>query len=803
VDALCRRKKASRFMALAAVFDVALARLCREANVVVGVPVANRSGADTSDVVGLFTHTLPISVRVDERGTFAALVEQKRNAILEAMEHSVVSLEGIALPRLSRRSLLRVIFSDNASSAYAGSMDRSISHDFTGATAFDLTVEVCVAEGDRIAIKMFYSEQILSAVTVQALADECVRLLRQVVAKPDVPLVQLARAHDPAAIARRPDKGGTPMLTSALHGASSRDDLAVAVVDGELAVTYEQLRRRSDALALEIRLRTSGSEAVVGVHLKRCADLVVALFAVLKAGCVYLALEPGQPVDRLRFQAEDSRCQLVVDAAGTEATWADPHFARLSVHHSAALATKIDYGAPMSTSLAYVVYTSGSTGNPKGVAVTREGLDNFIRWYVDEFAVTREDRATQLVSIGCDASLLDIFPVLAAGGCVIFVPDEIRLDAEQLWKFYDQHRITISFVVTPTMHALADCPPPAVASMRRLLVGGERLLRVPDPRPCPIANVYGPSEYTIAATSAWIAEDLSDIGCPLRETAGHVLDQWLRPVPTGWTGELYLAGPGVARGYVNSPGLTAARFVPDPFRADGSRMYRSGDVVLKTEHSRFSYRGRTDAQVKVRGFRVELGEVEEQLRACCGSRELAVIFRSDLPGAPGLVAFIEGDRAADASWLESAKARLRKTLPAHMVPTRFEVISALPLNANGKIDRQLLARAPLNTGFIRSGDRPDPEGPVQALVADIWRRLLEVPKVTASDNFFDLGGHSLLVARMVAQLNRELGLVIPLSLPFEHQTLDELADQVELLIQAELGSHEDRAAIGSEVDSIA
>ncbi|MFN2607591.1 MAG: amino acid adenylation domain-containing protein [Acidimicrobiales bacterium] len=575
---------------------------------------------------------------------------------------------------------------------------------------------------------------------------------------------------------------------------------ATAVVAGDRSLTYAELDRRANRLASHLRSCGVGPDVAVGICLGRSVELAVALVAVLKAGGACVPLDPAYPAERLAFMVEDAAVAAVLTSArlaGRVPATAAPVL-RLDADASRWAGEPADPPprAVGPAHLAYLIYTSGSTGRPRGVMLTHRGLVDHHRAAVALYRLAPGDRVLQFCSISFDASIEELFPTWAAGATVVFRPDDAPLLGRSWWSWVDGQGLTVVNLPTGYWHAWArdldargDEVPPRI---RLVVVGGEKALG-------PVyrtwmglsggrsrwVNVYGPTETTCMST-AWeappdggLADDQDPpIGRPLPGTTVEVVDDGLRPVPAGVVGELLIGGPGVARGYRSQPALTAERFVTDP---DGRRRYRTGDLVRELPDGTLDFVGRIDDQVKVRGFRVECGEVEAALARHPAVASAAVVARRDDAGSTQLSAYVvpRGGAALTAGDLRDLAA---DRLPAYMVPATFTVLGALPLTANGKVDRAALpmpdpAAGPPPTSPGGAAGRP--RSPVEERLAAIWARVLGRDDVGLDDDFFGLGGHSLLATQVIAQVREELGTQTPLQAIFEAPTVAGLAALVE------------------------
>ncbi len=567
----------------------------------------------------------------------------------------------------------------------------------------------------------------------------------------------------------------------------------VAVVRGDQAIGYAELNRRANRLAHHL-IGLGPDGPAVGLLLPRSAEFVVAALAVLKAGGNYVPLDADYPAERLRLMLAAARCPVVI---GTTALLAGLP-ARAGVHQVALDAPHVPSAELPDTdprlpahpdALAYTMFTSGSTGVPKGVMVTHRGVVRLVRTP----GVIRLDAADVVLhssSTSFDAATFDIWGALANGARLVVAPSG-RVSVTDIAALLRQHRVTTVLLPTGLFHLMVDERLSDLAGLRQLVVGGDvlsarharRFVRaVPG---CVLVNAYGPTEVTVAVSVHQVSQDHDDeqtvpIGRAMSRAYVRLLDGDLRPVPAGTAGQLYAGGAGLARGYLGDAALTARRFVPDPWLA-GARLYATGDLARQRPDGTLEFLGRMDDQFKKRGFRVEPGEVEAALRADPSVRDAIVLADGATADTRRLVAvLLPAAGPADAALVDAVRSRLRKTLPDYLVPDLWAAVDAFPLTANGKVDRRALLAA-ATTAPVRGAEGDDDasadasESVEESTLAAIWQEILHVERVGREDDFFDLGGHSLLANKVVSQVRRRLGIALPLDAVFDHPTLGELA----------------------------
>jgi amino acid adenylation domain-containing protein len=798
LDAVARAEGATPFMTLLAGFQVLLSKYAGVDEVVVGTPVAGRTDAGVEGLIGLFANMLVVRTRLDGDPAFREVLRRVRAAALGAFEHQEVPFDQLVAELQPERSLghtplFQVAFALEGAArpaAWPGLRVSPVETELDTAK-WDLMLTLS-AEGGALRGSFAYSTDLWEAESIRRIARHLERVLEQAAAYPDRPLsrVELADAPERTRILESwsgadVESAGDGCIHRLFARQAARTPDAVALVGADGSLTYAELDARADRLARHLRRAGVGTETRVGICLERGMETIVCILAVLKAGGAYVPLDPSHPAERLAFLLNDAGVAVVLTRAAL--TGALPPAEGVAVLPIDALPADdsarefdrvMEDGGP--AALAYVMYTSGSTGTPKGAGIEHRAVVRLVRKanYADLGA---DEVILHAAPVSFDASTLEIWGALLNGGRLVVMPGHTPSPAE-LGDAIVRHGVTTLWLTAGLFAVMVEERLDDLAGVRQLLAGGDVLpvdavrrvrARFPGLR---LINGYGPTENTTftcchAVDGGWRGGPVP-IGTPIRGTRVYVLDPAGLPVPAGVPGELYAGGRGVARGYLNRPALTAERFVPDPFSAEpGARLYCTGDRVRWSADGVVEYLGRLDQQVKIRGFRIEPGEVEAVLRLHPAVADCAVVVREDVPGGRRLAAYVVGEVAMD-----DVRAHLRARLPEHMVPAAFVSLDALPLTANGKVDRRALP-APERAGD--AGEYAPPRTPVEEVLAAVWAELLGVDRVGRDDGFFALGGHSLLAMRAVSRIREALGVELPLRALFEAPTVAELAQRLE------------------------
>ncbi|RKH48164.1 non-ribosomal peptide synthetase [Corallococcus sicarius] len=794
LKALARAEGTTLFGVLLAGFQVLLSRYTGQQDVVVGTSIAGRGRAELEGLIGLFTNYLAFRTDLSGQPSFRELLGRVRETTLEAYAHQDVPFEKLvdALKperQLSVNPLFQVALTlQNAPLPPlrlpglvldAQPVDNRTSKADLSLLATELP------EGLRVTAE--YNTDLFEPGSIQRLLAHLRTLLEGAASAPDrrileLPLMDAAEQRQ----VRSAWTGGTApfpedtCLHALFEAQARRTPEAPAVQFQGQSLTYAQLDTRANQLAHALRRRGVGLESRVALSVERSLDVAVGLLGILKAGGAWVPVDPLLPRERLAFMLEDSGATVMVTQAPLLERFPQAHQSRalcLDAERAALAGERPE--APVSgvgpRNLAYVLYTSGSTGIPKGTAIEHRGVTNLVTHEAVAYGIGPGSRVLQFASLSFDLSVEEIFTTLCSGATLVLAPLEDLMPGEPLRKLVRDEALT---VISVTPATLAATPAEGLPSLRTVISGGEALPSEVVARWAPgrrLLNTYGPTEATVMATLTECVADgrVPSIGRPLANVRAYVLDARGEPVPVGIKGELHLGGVGVARGYAGRAALTAERFMPDAFSGEaGARLYRTGDVVRWREDGTLEFIGRADAQVKVRGFRIEPGEVEAALAKLPPVREAVVVAREDGPGGKRLVGYavLREGMTADGHELRAA---LKDVLPEYMVPSAVVVLSALPLTTNGKVDRKALPAPDLAANGTQ--DYVAPRTPTEERLAALWQELLGVTRVGAHDSFFELGGHSLLATQALSRIRQAFAVELPLRRLFESPALDAVA----------------------------
>jgi amino acid adenylation domain-containing protein len=810
IAATARTRGGTPFMAVFAAYAAFVSRLSGSEDLVIGFPVSGRDRPELQDMVGMLTNTLALRIDLSGDPSYHELIDRLRTALLDSQPYQDAPFEAVVdavapAREISHDPVVQVVFGYDD--------DTELTLRLAGAEVERVPVVLDTAKfdfhlqverwGEDLAAYLIHRSALFEPATVRRWVRCFETLLAGLLDRPDVPLSAvdmlpdderdrlLALGDRAPSTATAPKGTGSRSVPDLVADRAAERPEATALVCGDLRLTYRELLERADGLAARLRARGVRRGDRVGLLLPRGADMGVAALAVLRAGGAYVPLDPAHPAARLAHMVTNSGTSLLLTAEGTTGPTATdvPELRVDRVDEATDEAAAFDPVPVAPGDLAYVLYTSGSTGVPKGVAVEHRALSNLAVNVRPVFPVTAEDRVLQFVSFGFDVAVSDLFFPWVAGAELHIAQEDERL-GEALQARLRDSRITYVFL-PPSAAMTLPRAPGALPELRTLAVGGEacpaELVERLGEEGRRIVNAYGPSEATVYSTTADLRPgEPVVIGHPVPGSRAYVLDRRLRPVPVGVTGELYVAGATLARGYFGRPGMTAERFVADPYGPPGARMYRTGDLCRVDAHGVLHYLGRGDSQVKLRGYRIELGEIEAVLAGHPDVTVAAAAVRGQ--GAEQrLVAYaVTTAEVAD----EALRAHLAGRLPGYMVPEVFVRLPELPLNRSGKIDRSRLPEPPsARPELAESYAAPSTEA--ERRVAEVWQEVLTLDRVGAHDNFFDLGGNSVRLLAVLAALHerpeyRDLTLIDL----FRHPTVAALA--------AHLGGSADDTAVPEE-----
>ncbi|WP_166677027.1 non-ribosomal peptide synthetase, partial [Paraburkholderia caballeronis] len=799
VKALANRHHATPFMVLLAAYALLLQRLGGQDDVRIGFPVAGRDRADVERVVGFFVNTLVARVRVSPRQPFAALLASVRDTVIDAQSHGNVPfatlIDALQPTRsLGQTPLFQAMFNfepgPGASALRLPGLTVEPVETDRAFAQFDLSLHVREhADGARLS--MVYASDRFDAATVERWLGYYVRVLETAVddaprATGNVALLSGDEHASHVALGRCDADYGTPEPVHRLIAKQARTrPYAQAVVYRDSVLTYAELDAAANRVAHRLAALGVGPDVCVGLAAERSTEMVVGLLGILKAGGAYVPLDPDYPRERLSYMLDDSGVRLLLTQSRLRSRLPVPAGVDVLELDAADLSGEppTDPGVTVhGDNLAYVIYTSGSTGKPKGAANRHDALYNRLAWMQSAYRLDDTDTVLQKTPFSFDVSVWEFFWPLMVGARLAMAEPGAHREPRRLVELIGRHRVTTLHFVPSMLQAFVEhegaC---ACDGLKRVICSGEALpaeLANRAQRTLPRAalyNLYGPTEAAIDVThwTCRAGDDSVPIGRPIGNVTTYVLDGAMNVVPPGVAGELYLGGAGLARGYLHRAVLTAERFVPDPFDTEGGRLYRTGDLARWNGEGALEYLGRIDHQVKVRGFRIEPGEIEAQLLAQAGVRD-AVVTAHAGPGGTRLVAYVTA-QAGGTLAAQPLRERLAVVLPDYMVPGAIVVLDALPLNPNGKVDRRAL---PAPDAVAREYEAP--AGDVETALARIWQQVLGVEQVGRHDNFFELGGDSILSLKVVERTARAGFALAPRDL-FEQQTVAALAARVSVV----------------------
>ncbi|MGZ7104598.1 MAG: amino acid adenylation domain-containing protein, partial [Candidatus Angelobacter sp.] len=796
---LSKKEGVTVFMTLMACWQLLLSRYTGQEDVTVGTPVMGRRMSETEGLIGFFVNTLVLRTRLSRDTSFRQLLKQVRETTLDAYAHQDIPFEKLVEElqpkrQLNRTPFFQVMFSwmnaPKMELELPGLKLEQMSSELE-TSKFEIVV-AATESGEKIQGAVSYRTALYKERTIRRMMDRFERLLAEIVqdadrAVDDIPLLNMDERRQ-LLVEWNQTQADYPHLAvqQLFEQQAGRNPEAIAIVSESARINYGELNRRANQLAAYLRKLGVGPEERVGICAERSPEMVVGLLAILKAGGAYVPLDPEYPSARLASMLEDSGLELVLSQ--------HKFLEQLSFHPGRTIVLDQDWkesesqheenplAANTIQSLAYVMYTSGSTGRPKGTMITHEAIVRLVM-NTDYVQVEPSDRMAHISNPSFDAATFEIWGALLNGASLVVIPKEIAISPLALARRLEAENVSVMFLTTALFNHVAREAPGALRGLRSVLFGGEmadpqwprKILGEAPPRS--LLHVYGPTEATTFSTWFELKEaegETLPIGRPLKNTTTYVLRNAHELAPVGTVGELCIGGPGLARGYVNQPELTAERFVPNPYSEQpGSRLYRTGDLVKQAEDGSFEFVGRRDQQIKLRGHRIELSEIEAVLNRHEAVDESCVLLWGEASDDKRIVAYVVAKAGSGELHLREY---LRERLPDYSVPGSFMFLETLPLTLNGKIDRMALPTpesARDGSGLVHA------RTPVEETLTGIWCEVLKLQSVSVEDNFFDLGGHSLLATQLMSRIRQECAMELPLRLLFESPTIAGLAAHIE------------------------
>ena len=798
---LSRQEGVTLFMTLLAAFHIFLRRYSGQEDVPVGTPIAGRAQPETEGLIGFFANTLVMRPDLTGDPTVRECVARVRRVALEAYDHQDLPFERLVQElnpdrTLSRHPLFQIMFTfHHLAESTLVLPNAQISRITIPAeiAKFDLSAIVTEAT-DSLRIAFTYNSDLFYADTIARMLGHFQTLLEGIVAQPEQPISELplltAEERHQLVIDWNDTTVAYPKykrVHELFETQVGQTPYAIALVCDDQQLTYRELNAQANQLARYLQRFGVGPDVLVALCLDRSVDMVVGILAILKAGGAYVPLDPSYPQERLAFMLQDAQVAVLVTHAQLLSRLPDPECPIICLEKDRRDIVQESTTPPISfvtaEHLAYVLYTSGSSGQPKGVQIPHRALGNVLQAVGERLGLSRQDTLLAVTTFAFDIAALELLLPLTVGARVVVASRAVASDGPLLQQCLATSGATALQATPTTWRMLIDGGWQGNPRLK-MLCGGEALTRELVQsllhRGASLWNMYGPTETTIWSTLTRVAtaDTTPPIGCPLINTQVYILDPHLQPTPIGIPGELYIGGDGLARGYLHSPELTAERFIPHPFsREPGARLYRTGDRVRYLPDGNIEFLGRLDHQVKIRGYRIELGEVEVVLRQHPTLRDTVVVLREDTPGDKRLVAYLVLLQSQPPT-VSNLRSFLRSKLPDYMIPSAFVFLDTLPRMPNGKIDwRALPPPEPTRPAPERASVAP--RTPEEEIVTEVWREVLGLEGVGVHDNFFELGGHSLLAAQVVARINKRVQLAVPLRSLFECQTIAEMAQLID------------------------
>lgn len=800
LNQLARETGTTLYMVLLATYNVLLSKYSGQEDIIVGTPITGRSHADLEPIVGMFVNTLAMRNKPHAGKTFKELLLEVKQNALDAYVHQDYPFEELVekldIARdLSRNPLFDTMFtlqnnSDDSIDLRGLTLAPFMTDQAGNHSKFDLTL-IATEDREEISIGVEYSTSLFTRETIERLSNHFMAIAQIVVQNPHIRLSEidmLATEEKQQILEKFNDTAVSYIQDKTLHQlfedqVAKTPDQEAILFNGQ-SLTYSDLNERANRLARVLRTKGIGPDRLVAVMAERSPEMIIGILGILKAGGAYVPIDPAYPQERIQYLLEDSDAALLLcqshlsellSRVSSGLDWLD-----LNAEHDAEMDGSNLASLNQPTDLAYVIYTSGTTGKPKGVMIPHQGIVNCLQWRRDEYGFGPGDKALQVFSFAFDGFVASLFAPLLGGAACVLPREEEAKDPVALKKLIAQAGVTHYYGVPSLFQAILDCSTAADFSpLRCVTLGGEKLppqlvQKTKEKHPAiEINNEYGPTENSVVTTisrSIEVGQDIT-IGRPLANVQVYIVDTQHHLQPIGVVGELCIGGPGLARGYLNKPELTQEKFVPNPF-VPGELMYKTGDLVKWRTDGTIDYIGRADEQVKVRGYRIEIGEIESTILAYVGIDQAVVVVQEDeFTAGQYLCAYLVPSAEVSVSGL---RRHLAKELPAYMVPSYYVQLDQLPLSANGKVDRKALPKPKPSDATTR--EFVAPRTATEHQLASIWQEVLGIEPIGITDHFFELGGHSLKATLLVAKVYEYMQIELPLNLIFQHPTIEKVAD---------------------------
>ncbi|NEQ75872.1 MAG: amino acid adenylation domain-containing protein [Okeania sp. SIO2C9] len=821
LNELSQQQGVTPFITLLAAFQVLLYRYSGQEKIVVGSPIANRTRQEIQGLIGFFVNSLVMYTNLEGEPSFLEVLNRVRQTAIEAYSHQDIPFEKLVEELQPERSLqhnplFQVMFGFQQAEALVSSFSLpNLEMSLYPMAGVEKTVRMDLElhlwqEEEQLKVWCTYNRDLFKADTIKGMLSHYQTLLEEIVKEPEQPISLLllltVKEQQQLLVEWNNTKTDYPRdkcIHELLTAQVEKTPSAVAVEFEGKQLTYSQLDSKANQLAHHLQQLGVKPDVLVGICIQRSLEMVISLLAILKAGGAYVPLDPSYPAERLAYMLGDAKVSILLTQESLVKSLPEHPCKIICVdsdwNQNTDCGTRELSNEVKPSNLGYVIYTSGSTGKPKGVAMGQQALVNLIQWQQQTAMVGPTEKTLQFAPISFDVSFQEIFSTWCSGGTLVLVSSEIRRDPVALIEFLRDNRVDRLFVPFVALQQLATVGVQSqnLPQLKEIITAGEQLQLTPDiielmvrlPK-CRLQNQYGPSEshvvsaYTVPEDIASCAK-LPPIGRPIANAELYILSRELQPVPIGVSGELYIGGRALANGYLNREELTGEKFIPHPWKKEGEeRLYKTGDLGRYQADGNIEFLGRIDQQVKVRGYRIETGEIEAVINLYPGVKEVVVVAREDNPGDKRLVAyFVSKEKSFDTSKLRQF---LQDKFPEYMVPSAFVILDAIPLNSNGKVDRNALPK-PERT-LLQAEEFVAPRTPIENTLALIWQDILNIKQVSIQDNFFDLGGHSILAVRLMANIEKYFGKNLPLVTLFKAPTIEQLANILDRSVDSDTWS---------------